>query len=561
MSIVDKLNTIKACKEDIKQAISDKGVDMTDVAFTEYAQKISEIQQGGGSGDFIEIRNNLTSYSNSNIEEIPPFSFYSLSGLSTVNLPNAIKIGGNAFGFSGLNTVNIPKCTDIKEYSFEYCSQLTDIDFHNAINIWYGAFQYCPLNISLNNLPFLERIEGWAFYENNITSIDLPICREIGEYAFANNRNLTSINLPECKRLGGASFEYCNALTDINLPKCEDVVEGNFREISATSIDLPSCTNVGSDTFARCPNLTEVNIPVVNIIWYNPFVDCPNLTTVNASQCTEIHTEAFARTALNSLDLSKTFYCMLEDVNAFSETPLMNGEGTIYVHNAHIDYFRNDTNWSYFADRFVGVGDVDKPIFAFADGRIYGETTLLNDNNKNILGIDQSNLSTIDLPNVEVIPNHFFYDFDLISTVNLPNCKTIKENGFYNCDGITTLNLPNCEVVEQYAFAYCSNLTEINLPNCERVDNEAFVDCNNLTEINLPKCSQLSNGIFGNGDFYNDCVLYIGTELDVVCNIEGVLAYNNFSGNLKTIYVPQALVEDYKNAPYWCESADKIVGI
>ena len=136
MSIVDKLNTIKACKEDIKQAISDKGVDMTDVAFTEYAQKISEIQQGGGSGDIIEIRNNLTSYSNSNIEEIPPFTFYSLSGLSTVNLPNTIKIDNNAFGFSGLTTVNIPKCTDIKEYSFEYCHQLTDIDFHNAINIF-----------------------------------------------------------------------------------------------------------------------------------------------------------------------------------------------------------------------------------------------------------------------------------------------------------------------------------------------------------------------------------------------------------------------------------------
>ena len=561
MSIVDKLNTIKACKEDIKQAISDKGVDMTDVAFTEYATKISEIQQGGGSGDYIEIRNNLTTYSNSNIEEIPGNTFYGCSNLTTVNLPNTIVIGDNAFAQTGLTTINIPKCTEIKNTSFDGCFQLTDVDFHNVINIGYGAFQYCRNLTKSLNLPFLENVSYWAFYDNNITSIDAPTCREIGEYAFANNYNLTSINLPECKTLGSASFEYCYALTDINLPKCEDLVEGNFREISVSSIDLPSCRNLGSDTFARCTNLTEVNIPVVDRIWYTAFTDCSNLTTVNASTCSEIYSEAFARTALNSLDLSKSFYCMLEDINAFSETPIENGEGTIYVHNAHIDAFRNDTNWSYFADRFVGVGDANKPILAFADGVLYGEIISLIDNYKNILGFYNFNLTEIDLSNVEVIPNYMFSDYDSISTINLPNCKTIKEYGFYNCDGITTLNLPNCKVVERYAFGYCSNLTEINLPNCERVDNEAFVDCNNLTEINLPKCSQLSNGIFGNGDFYNDCVLYIGTELDVVCELNGWLAYNNYSGNLKTIYVPQALVEDYKIAPYWCDMADKIVGI
>lgn len=583
MSIVDKLNTIKACKEDIKQAISDKGVDMSDVAFTEYATKISEIQQGGGSGDFIEIRNNLTTYSNSNIEEIPSSSFFSMSKLTTVNLPNTITIGSNAFSYAGLTTVNIPKCTDIKDYSFEYCFQLTDIDFHNVINIGYSAFQWCNnLTKSLNNLPFLENISGWAFYDCNITSIDVPTCREIGEYAFANNDNLTSINLPECKRLGGASFEYCYALTDINLPKCESLDEGNFREIPATSIDLPSCRNVGTDTFARCPNLTEVNIPVVDIIWYNSFVDCSNLTTINASQCTEIHSEAFARTALNSLDLSKSFYCMLEDINAFSETPIENGEGTIYVHNAHIDAFRNDTNWSYFADRFVGVGDADKPILAFADGVLYGEITSLTGNFKNLLGIDNSNLTEIDLSNCDKITQYYFMDIDSLTTVNLPKCKIVEYWAFHGCDYMTTLNLPECEeirgsafegisvttldlpkckIVGGSAFQYARQLTTVNLPECEEIGNNAFGDCSSLTEINLPKCSRLGYDIFGSGDFENDCVLYIGTELDVVCELNGWLAYNNYSGNLKTIYVPQALVEDYKNAPNWCDMADKIVGI
>jgi hypothetical protein len=510
MSIVDKLNTIKACKEDIKQAISDKGVDMTDVAFTEYAQKISEIQSGGGSGDYIEIRNNLTSYSNSNIEEIPDYTFY---------------------GMSGLTTVNIPFCTNIGDNSFGNCFYLTDIDFQKVERINYGAFQYCrSLTKSLNNLPFLERIEGWAFYENNITSIDLPSCSEIDEYAFANNKNLTSINLPECKRLGGASFEYCYALTDINLPKCEDLEEGCFREISATSIEFPSCRNLGQDVFARCPNLTEVNLPVVDKIWYYPFVDCSNLTTVNAPTCSEIHSEAFARTALNSLDLSKTFYCSLEDINAFSGTPIENGEGTIYVHNAHISNFQNDPNWSNFTDRFVGVGDADKPLLAFADGKIYGETTSLADSYKNILGIDNTNLSTIDLPNLETIPNNYFDGFSSITTVNLPNCKTI---GDFALVGIQT--------------------TTLDLPKCEIVGTGGIQNANQLTTVNLPQCHKLKNGVFANCP--NLRTLYIGTELTDVCDAnEGIY----LTWEIEAIYVPAKLVDAYKNAPHWNNFADKI---
>ena len=54
MSVVDNLNRIKACKEDIKQAINNKGVTVADSdSFTLYANKISEIQAGGGNEEEI----------------------------------------------------------------------------------------------------------------------------------------------------------------------------------------------------------------------------------------------------------------------------------------------------------------------------------------------------------------------------------------------------------------------------------------------------------------------------------------------------------------------------
>lgn len=52
MSVADKLLQVNQVKQDIKTAIENKGIPMTDVAFTEYANKILEIE---GGGDFYEL--------------------------------------------------------------------------------------------------------------------------------------------------------------------------------------------------------------------------------------------------------------------------------------------------------------------------------------------------------------------------------------------------------------------------------------------------------------------------------------------------------------------------
>ena len=48
MSLVNNLNAIKDCKDNIKTALINKGVDMTDVKFSEYAEKINSLQLESG---------------------------------------------------------------------------------------------------------------------------------------------------------------------------------------------------------------------------------------------------------------------------------------------------------------------------------------------------------------------------------------------------------------------------------------------------------------------------------------------------------------------------------
>ena len=53
MSVADKLLQVNQVKQDIKDAIEDKGVDLSGVAFTDYAEKIGLIE-GGGGGEVVE---------------------------------------------------------------------------------------------------------------------------------------------------------------------------------------------------------------------------------------------------------------------------------------------------------------------------------------------------------------------------------------------------------------------------------------------------------------------------------------------------------------------------
>ena len=50
MTVQEKMAQLQAVKADIKQALIDKGVDMTDVPFTEYAGKINSLSLGDYPG-------------------------------------------------------------------------------------------------------------------------------------------------------------------------------------------------------------------------------------------------------------------------------------------------------------------------------------------------------------------------------------------------------------------------------------------------------------------------------------------------------------------------------
>ncbi len=138
MTLIDNLNAINDCKVGIKEALIKKGVDMTNVSFSDYAAKIDELQLASGdepSTDYI--------YSNGYVEggepneiinlipheiqldengkcsfelicpiEIAVYNYENFDIIFTVDIPDKYKISENGFEILGL--------TDYEPYPYGY---------------------------------------------------------------------------------------------------------------------------------------------------------------------------------------------------------------------------------------------------------------------------------------------------------------------------------------------------------------------------------------------------------------------------------------------------------
>ena len=513
MSVLDNLNRIKSCKDDIKQALTDRGVDMTNVAFTEYATKINEIPSGGG--DYLDMRMNMSTYY-STAESVPEYVFYNMSGLQTVNLPNCSYVGSNAF---------------------QRCISLQSVNLPNCGKLAFSAFQQC----------------------SSLQSIDLPNCVDLGEKGFINCTSLQTANLPICSYVQLSAFERCTSLQSVNIPMCERVESCVFYDCSSlTSIDLPICRLVGASVFQNCTSLQTVNIPMCSVIGISTFYTCSSLSV---------------------LDLRSTYSCSLSNSYIFFKTPFASGIGSIYVHNTVLSQFQNATNWTYFSNCFVGVGDTDKPLLSFDSGRVYGDTYYMFSNFKSYLGITNSSITSIDLPNLNrffssvyfsncsnltsvnlpvcvSVSNSVFYSCSSLQTVNIPMCEYVGSSAFNGCKSLQSIDLPLCSYVGSNTFQYCSSLQTANLPMCEYVGSFAFQQCSSLQTIYLPKCSFIEYD--GIALVPNIKEIYIGTSISAVCVIRNNNAFLTYN---PSIFVPMSLVDAYKSANHWSEHASQIFGI
>lgn len=118
---------------------------------------------------------------------------------------------------------------------------------------------------------------------------------------------------------------------------------------------------------------------------------------------------------------------------------------------------------------------------------------------KNYFFEDNTELVSVDLPNVTEIGKRVFYGCSSLTTVNLPKLITAGAEVFENCTSIVNLSLPELKEINNYAgFCGCTALVNVNLPNLEDLGSggSSFENCTSLEQLVLPKCYKMGNNTF-----------------------------------------------------------------
>ncbi len=140
-----------------------------------------------------------------------------------------------------------------------------------------------------------------------------------------------------------------------------------------------------------------------------------------------------------------------------------------------------------------------------------------------------------------------------IPSIDFPSLTTAKDgNNFRNCTA-KTVNLPLLTTnTNGRVFNYMYNLEEISLPSTTSLGQYMFEYCTALKKVDLgTACSVLINSAFTQCKVLDTVIL----RSNSVVTLENVNVFGNTpfasGGTGGTVYVPQALIEEYQTATNW----------
>ena len=225
-----------------------------------------------------------------------PFPYVGMEGYSPTVLFNGVELIGE---------VVIPDdITTIPSHAFQYgCTGITDLTLPAGVtDIADGAFKQLTslktIQLSAENTSF-KVIEN-VLYNNDVTKI---LCfpqmiegeyvmpstiSEIGDYQFYNCQNLTKVTLSDhIKTINNYAFQNCHKLNSVVIPASVESI-GNlvFKDcIELTDVvfgEQSNLTTIGNQAFQNCNKLAEISLPAkLESIGEYGFADCTSLTDVS----------------------------------------------------------------------------------------------------------------------------------------------------------------------------------------------------------------------------------------------------------------------------------------
>lgn len=471
---------------------------------------------------------------------VPAYLFWGNSNLETVNISSSVtKIKANAFSYcENLATVTADSTTVFKEigaYAF-YNSNLSSIEIPNSTQ-FIDTYAFAYTNLEEITIPAtVEYIASYAFYENNsfsnVTFTADSTLSNIGEYAFAYS-GLQDISIPASLISIGPNAFYC----------CSSLASVDFASNGCLA-------SVGSYAFAYT-EIESLSLPMsLTGIGYNAFYCCSSLESVDFAtnaQLTSIGNSAFAYTAITNLSLPASLtsigynafsYC--EALTSVTVRNTFNSNTDAFAYSNHILEVYNLAGLPLVigSSNYGGIAKNAMIIHTNADAEALHDVQIDNKafkksgthwflmgfasgQDSSELVLDSFTYNGAKVSSYIIYKNAFNSNYYLTSITIGDAVREIMDYAFYCCDNVRTLTFDeDCSVITigENAFKYCQQIQTLILPErLMSIGNNAFDGCSALEVVVLPDSLQT----IGSSAFYNCYRLYDVVNLSDINVIKG----------------------------------------
>jgi hypothetical protein len=427
-----------------------------------------------------------------------------LDGQAVIGIKDISVSSMGVFKGAGIERLTLPSTIQtIGGYAFYY-NDIDSVDFSACkalVSIEDNAFKENSIdNLDLSGCTALESLSGYAFSKSGVKSVNFSGCTSltsIGSYCF-NDCSVNAVDFTGCialEYIGGFSFKDAS-IVNLDLSPCtalRSISSYAFESGTLESIDLSGCstlTSIGGYAFIS-----------------------NNIKTLDLSGCTSlasIGNSAFNGNAIDTIDLSLNTALVSIGTSVFSN----NTFSTYALPSPNISGL-NFNGWLASTDTtFIG-GDTVSTATSISYEAQFGPYTLTDDDVVVVDGVIISCNKTkfnCELTIPEVLDNQII--------IGIGN----EDEGSYvfYAKGIKAVSLPSTlQTIGYYAFA-SNDLDSLDLTHCTKLTSigERSFEKNDITNLDLSKCNLLTT-IERSAFYYNNIVGLNLNGCSLLTNIHG----------------------------------------
>ena len=139
------------------------------------------------------------------------------------------------------------------------------------------------------------------------------------------------------------------------------------------------------------------------------------------------------------------------------------------------------------------------------------------------------------------------------------NIISLRQYACYGASSLQTVNLPNVTSIPDQAFRACTQLVQLNEPKATTLGSYTLYTCGKLAKADFSALTYINAQAFGYCSVLEALILRSAT----VATLANTNAFSNtpIAKGTGFVYVPAALVEQYKKAAQWSTYAAQIRAI